>query len=55
MGVNDSWPCQGGCLIAFFVGRSDMGPKRTFATSAKWEAETPTPLILGRPTWLLLP
>ena len=32
-----------------------MGPKWTCATLAYWEAETPTPLILGRPTWLLLP
>ena len=39
----------------FFVGRSDMGPKWTCATSAFWEVETPTPLILGRPTWPLLP
>ena len=40
---------------AFFVGRSDMGPKWTRATLASWEVETPTPLILGRPTWPLLP
>ena len=39
----------------FFVGRSDMGPKWTCATLASWEVETPTPLILGRPTWPLLP
>ena len=32
-----------------------MGPKWTCATSASWEVETPTPLILGRPTWPLLP
>ena len=34
VGVNDSWVCEGGCLRAFFVGRSDMGPKWTCATSA---------------------
>ena len=32
-----------------------MGPKWTCATLASWEVETPTPLILGRPTWPLLP
>ena len=32
-----------------------MGPKWTCATSASWEVETPTPLILRRPTWPLLP
>ena len=46
---------KGGCLRAFFVGRSDMGPKWTCATMAFWEAETPTPLLLGRSTWLLMP
>ena len=30
-----------------------MGPKWTCATLASWEVETPTPLILGRPTWPL--
>ena len=29
-----------------------MGPKWTCATWASWEAETPTPLIIGRPGWL---
>ena len=55
VGANDQWICSTGCPRAFFVGRSDMGPKWTCATSASWESETPTPLILGRPTWPLLP